>query len=171
MGVKTYKKKESALLNLPSSVLGKIWSSGVFVDKFGVEELGLVVDKYCRVESRHARSLASPTQRIKRRQKCVALGCKRDLCSVCGKSADDSNNFLASLDGEVSTGLGENTEGGIVDEERKDVAISLVVKKDGKIVVDFVDVVDVLWRAVGENEHGSKSDKKKVNPHFRLGMD
>lgn len=166
MVVKTYKENKTALLNLPSSILGKIWSFDVFVDKFGVEKLGLVVGKYCRIESRHARSLACPTQRIKGRQKCVALSRKRNLRSVCGKIADDTNDFLASLDGEISKGLSGNIESGIGGEERKDVAISLVVKKDGKIVVDFVDIVDVFWRAVGKNEDGSKKDKKKLNTHF-----
>lgn len=164
--VKTYKESKTALLNLPSSILGKIWSFDVFVDKFGVEKLGLVVVKYCRVESRLARSLASPTQRIEGRQKCVTLSGKRNLRSVCGKSADYSNDFLASLDGEVSTCLGENTESGIGGEKRKDAAISLVVKKDGKIVVDFVDIVNVFWRAVRENEDGSKRDKQKLKTHF-----
>lgn len=159
MTVKTYKENKPALLNLPSSILGKIWSFDVFVDKFGVEKLGLVVVKYCRVEGRLARSLASPTQRIKRRQKCVTLSGKRNLRGVWRKSADNSNDFPASLDGEISTGLGENTESGIGSEERNDAAISLVVKKDGKIVVDFLDIVDVFWRAVGENEDGSKRDK------------
>lgn len=169
--MKTYKENKTALLNLPSSILRKIWSFDVFVDKFGVEKLGLVVEKYCRVESWHARSLASPTQRIKGRQKCVTLSGKRNLRSVCGKTADDSDNFFASLDGEISKGLGKNIESGIGGKERKDVAISLAVKKDGKIVVDFLDIVDVFWRAVGKNEDWSKRDKKKLNTHFWIWMD
>lgn len=164
--MKTYKENKITLFNLPSSILTKIRRFGIFVDKLGVEKLGLVVDKYCGVESRHARSLAGPTQRIKGWQKCVTLSGKGNLRSGCGKSADDPNNFFASLDGEVSTGLGENIEGGIGGEERKDVAISLIVKKDGKIVVDFLDIVDVFWRPVGENEDGSKRDEEKLKTHF-----
>lgn len=142
--MKTYKENKTALLNLPSSILGQIRRFGIFIDKFGVVKLGLVVDKYCRIENGNACSLPGPTQRIKGRQECVTLSGKRNLRSVCGKSADDLNNFFASLDGEVSTGDGKNIESGIGGEERKDVVITLIVKKDGEIVIDLLDIVDVF---------------------------